>query len=83
MIPKNREKVLISKPGNSYEGVLLFPPTVGSSLFLVIDVEKDQVLQTSTITDVIDKDYGCDIHTRNSVYRVEILEKASCGCGNV
>jgi hypothetical protein len=60
------------------EGIVRDPPRVGERFLMPRykrnGVEVTGIFHTSLIKRIIDKDYGCDIHTENSVYRIERLK---------
>jgi hypothetical protein len=60
------------------KGVVWHEPVVGER-FMLIRSERDGVealgfFTTSSIVEIVDKPYGCDLHTENSIYRVTRLK---------
>lgn len=50
-------------------------PVVGESFFLLSSTHESGGIYTSHVKEVVEKDYGFDLHTENSIYKVELQEE--------
>jgi hypothetical protein len=65
------------------EGIIWNTPEVGKS-FLMIRTKRENseiigFFQTSRVIDIVDTEYGCDIHTENSVYAIRLISRSEGG----